>query len=95
MKPRPTDAEFEVLKQERDEAVRKVVEAACARNGWDPVTVRVHVSHAGDCYCACPDGPCQHVWDGPEYASEDRCLFSTTCSRCGAVAAFHDMRCAP
>ncbi len=95
-KPRPTDAEFEELKRKRDEAMVTVVKELCEQNGWDPKTVRVHGSHAGDkCYCACPDGPCQHIWDGPQYTSEDLCLVSSTCSRCGAVAAFHDMRVGP
>lgn len=95
MKPRPTEAEFDELKRKRDEGLRAVVEATCKKMGWDPAKVGVHASHAGECYCACPDGPCQHVWDGPEWVSEDECGSSVTCSRCGEVAMFHDMRNAP
>ena len=95
MKPRPTDAEFDELKRKRDESVRATVQRICEEQGWDPAKAHVHASHTGGCYCACPDGPCQHVWDGLEYLSEDECLSSVTCSRCGAVAAYHDMRCAP
>ena len=45
---------------------------------------------------ACPkpevcQGGGEHVWDGPEYVSEDGCLSSTTCSRCDTIAAYHDM----
>ena len=93
MKPRPTDAEFEELKRKRDEAIAAAVDALCEKQGWDRSKAQVHVSHAGDCYCACPDGPCQHIWDGPEF--QDEGLSSGTCSRCGAVAAFHDMRFMP
>ena len=93
--PRPTEAEFEELKSKRDEAVSKMVESICKKQGWDPNTVTSHVSHSYGCYCACPDGPCQHLWDGPEYVSDDECMMSVTCSLCGAVAAYHDMRCAP
>lgn len=96
-KSRPTDAEFEELKRQRDEGVAKALADVCKKHGWDPVGVKAHVSHASsaDCYCACPDGPCQHTWDGPIYESEDGCMRSATCSRCGAVAAYHDMRCGP
>ncbi len=95
MKPRPTDAEFEELKRKRDKAIAAMVDAICAENGWDRDTACVHVSHADECYCACPNGPCQHIWDGPDYVSEDQSMISVTCSRCGVVAAYHDMRCAP
>jgi len=92
---RPTDAEFEELKRKRDEAILATVKRVCEEQGWDPATVRTHVSGSDHCYCACPDGPCQHIWDGPEHVSEDEHLFSATCSRCGSVAFYHDMRCAP
>ena len=38
---------------------------------------------------------CGHVWDGPAYESQDGCLSSATCSRCGEVAIYHDMRFGP
>ncbi len=91
--PRPTDAEFEELKRLRAAAVAPLIDHLCELYGWDKTRVTVFHSLADPCYCACPTGPCQHVWDGPEFAEED--LSSATCSRCGAVAAFHDARCAP
>ena len=94
-KPRPTDAEFEELKRKRDESVEAAISAACKEHGWDRGEVQVHTSHSGGCYCDCPEGPCQHTWDGPDYEDQDEGLVSVTCSRCGAVAAYHDMRCAP
>lgn len=93
MKPRPTDAEFEDLKRQRDAALKGVLESIANELGCDPADIRVRDCDAGQCYCACPDGPCQHIWDGPEY-SEDN-MSSVTCSRCGAVALYHDLRCAP
>lgn len=93
MKPRPTDAEFDELKRTRDAHIRSVIEAMARRMGADPNSVAAHVCGAGDCYCACPDGPCQHIWDGPEYRED--CLSSVTCSRCGEPAIYHDMRCGP
>jgi hypothetical protein len=98
MKQRPTDEEFEELKRKRDDAVRETVRAVCEKQGWDPAKTAFHSSDMGKCYCACPDGPCQHIWDGPEVTSDDEdqgFWSSTSCSRCGAVSMFHDMRCMP
>lgn len=93
MKPRPTDAEFEVLKAKRDAAISAVVDAFCRDQGWDRSEAHVHVSHSGGCYCACPEGPCQHVWGGKPWQDENS--FSVTCSRCGEIALYHDLRFAP
>lgn len=95
MTTRPSDEEFDELKRKRDEAIRAIVKAVCEEEGWDASEVKFHSPDMSGCYCACPDGPCQHVWDGAQYTSEDECMFSATCSRCGAVAAYHDLRCAP
>lgn len=103
MKPRPTDEEFAELARKRDEAVETTVTAICEKYGWDRAGVLTHSSHAGKCYCACPEGPCQHVWDGPDRPlgleeGEDEsqaCGWSVTCSRCGTDAMSHDMRCMP
>lgn len=43
------------------------------------------------CVCTCPDGPCEHRWDGPEWRSEDGLACSVTCSRCGMTKMSHDM----
>ena len=47
------------------------------------------------CKCRCPDGPCEHVWDGPWWESEDGTEGSATCSRCGMLASDHDLWVAP
>lgn len=97
-KPRPTDAEFDELKRKRDASLNASIDRICAEHGWDRNAVQTHVSHSGPCYCACPDGPCQHVWDGPEYTEEPDgggFMSSVTCSRCGTPAIYHDMRCGP
>ena len=96
MTTRPTDAEFEELKRKRDEAVEAVVDACCKERGWDRSKVTFHAQGASGCYCACPTGPCQHIWDGPEVTSndEDEGFWSSgSCSLCGAVQMFHDIRC--
>lgn len=97
--PRPTDDEFAALAAKRDAAIEAVLQAVCEKHGLDPKFTRFHSRDYGaPCYCACPDGPCQHVWDGPEATSdeEDAGFWSSaTCSRCKAVAMYHDMRCMP
>lgn len=90
VKPRPTDEEFEELKRVRDAALSEVVDAICAKHGWDRSKTYVHASGLGPCYCACPEGPCQHIWDGP---IEEGCNYaSSTCSRCGTSSMSHSMR---
>lgn len=96
MKPRPTDAEFDALKKRRDDALQQIFEGVCKKEGLDPKETMFHASHSGGCYCACPDGPCQHIWDGPDGPEHtEEYMSSATCSRCGTVAMYHDMRCAP
>lgn len=103
MKSRPTDEEFAELARKRDAATEEAVNRICAEQGWDRSKVGFHASHTDGCYCACPDGPCQHVWNGrtvpiglEEGEDESKALgFSTTCSRCGTDAMSHDIRCAP
>ncbi len=49
------------------------------------------------CRCECPDGPCEHQWDGPwvEINLGGGGGDSVTCSRCGITAIGHDLRCLP
>jgi hypothetical protein len=93
MKPRPTDAEFDELKRKRDASIAASIDKLCVEKGWDRTKIGFHVSNAGHCYCACPEGPCQHIWDGPEETGDN--YSSATCSRCGCSAISHDMRCGP
>jgi hypothetical protein len=95
-KPKLTDAEFDVLKQKRDEAINGVVDALCKEQGWPRDKITFHASGLHGCYCACPGGPCQHRWDGPEQVVTDDydrpCGSTKTCSKCGADAMSHDVR---
>ncbi len=86
--------DFEKLRAERNAAVLAEAQkcaddlgaslADCAFN-YDP----------NACYCACPDGPCEHTWNGPEWRAPDGCGCSVTCSRCGTTAMSHDIRVLP
>lgn len=94
-RPRPTDAEFAELKRKRDESLNAAIDKLCAEQGWARDQTHVHVSGAGECYCDCPDGPCQHIWNGPNVEFDDGQGVSRTCSRCGEMAFSHSMRFAP
>ena len=92
-KKRLTDAEFDELKRKRDAGVEAALAEICAEYGWDRSKMHVHCSHSDGCYCGCPDGPCQHVWDGPWVEFDNG--GSVTCSRCGTTNMSHAMRTGP
>lgn len=85
--------DFEKLRAERN-AMRRAFLEKMKSEGFELVD---HCADSDDsaCYCACPDGPCEHTWDGPEWQSQDGCQSSATCSRCGATALHHDLRVMP
>jgi hypothetical protein len=93
-RPRPTDAEFDELHRKRAKDMAKLRITFAAKWGVAAADIQMHDCSTGKCYCACPDGPCQHVWDGPEY-NEENMSSVVTCSRCGEPAIYHDMRCGP
>ena len=41
------------------------------------------------CTCQCPDGPCEHKWDGPVHNEPQ--MSTATCSKCGELAINHDL----
>ena len=43
------------------------------------------------CECNCPDGPCDHKWDGESATIDDGRGQTVTCSRCGMYAINHDL----
>jgi len=101
-RPQLTEAEFAELKRQRDVGLRAVVEAVAKKNGWDLAEVHFHASCGGstaECYCACPDGPCQHDWTGPVQDilndNDEPCGSEVTCARCSAGAMSHDLRVLP
>lgn len=56
----------------------------------------VHICGPGTarCACACPDGPCDHRWDGA-WIDVDEQESTATCSRCGMSALSHGLWVAP
>lgn len=55
----------------------------------DAISVHVCGPSSSRCECQCPDGPCEHQWDGPWH--EDGQTATVTCSRCTALRIDHDM----
>jgi hypothetical protein len=86
--------DFEALRRKRNASVQEHLQKLADEHGVPLQSLRSNFNpHA--CYCACPEGPCEHKWDGEGYESEDGCCWSATCSRCGCTAMSHDMRVMP
>ncbi len=48
-------------------------------------------SSSEQCRCRCPEGPCEHKWDGPWVETDAHGGESVTCSRCGMTSMGHSM----
>ena len=87
-----TRPDFAALRAARDEARRKMLAAICAEHGLDPATAHVHFSASSGCYCACPDGPCEHEFEGSRDildSNDDVIGAETACRLCGLGAMSH------
>lgn len=82
--------DFEALRAERNAKHAELVQRL-AGEGWNASGCMHNDPNA--CYCACPDGPCEHKWDGAPY--QDDQMWSTTCSRCGILSYSHSLRVMP
>lgn len=92
-----TDADFNRMKAERDAALTAMAERVARDHlGWDgKEPIHYHASGASGCYCACPDGPCQHQFEGWREitADDDETVVGgeTVCKHCGLGAMSHDL----
>lgn len=91
-------AEVTVARPDSINLIRNRLEAqveAMRRDGMTPHDTAIACGPSTPtCRCKCPDGPCEHVFDGPfiEHRDEDGCHTGTaTCSRCGMEAIVHDL----
>ena len=99
MTVKPTESEFTELKRKRDEGILKVV-AEVRKKLWpdapDDEPVQFHCrDYSADCYCNCPEGPCQHEFDGWRDIHDDEgrvCGGEQFCQRCGMGSMNHSMR---
>lgn len=81
--------DFEALRAERNRKVRDMLTAICKDHGWDPDQVTSSFQPDA-CYCACPDGPCEHDFQGwREF--EDGGGGEQVCTRCGMGAMSHSL----
>ena len=55
------------------------------------ITVYACGPSTAKCKCQCPDGPCEHKWDGPDEEFDGGRGVSVTCSRCGMSAFQHSL----
>lgn len=91
-----TPPDFERLRAERDAGLERIARSMWEKLGGDPgeaPTFHCREYHS-PCYCACPDGPCEHDWDGSrDIAGDDGTLagWETCCTRCGEGAMHHSM----
>jgi len=89
-----SDTDFDRLKEERNRQLAAEVSRVCAEHGWDMDKVNFHASGAHGCYCACPDGPCQHEFS--EWRDfDDGHGGEMACKHCGLGSMSHDMRFMP
>jgi hypothetical protein len=82
--------DFEALRGRRNESMQKLIEATAKKLGGEgPV---FSTFNPNSCYCACPEGPCEHDFQGwREF--DDGCGGETVCKRCGMGAMSHSLRC--
>ena len=84
--------DFAELRRKRDEAIAATLQSICEKWGVDPTAV-THC-HGKGCYCACPDGPCEHEWGGWE-EFDGGLGGQQVCKLCGMGAMSHSMRVGP
>lgn len=80
---------FDLLRAKRNAAVKVSMQKLADEEGI-PIEQLQTNYNPNACYCTCPEGPCEHKWDGKWYVSEG--IQSATCSRCGTTAFSHSMR---
>lgn len=90
------EPDFEALKAKRDAAIQQIAREMWETLGGDPnVPPTFHSrDYAAECYCACPDGPCQHEWGGWR-EHDDGLGGEQFCQRCGEGAMSHGIRTCP
>jgi len=90
------EPDFAALRAERDAGIRALAGAMYEKLGGDPADAPVfHCRDFGSpCYCACPEGPCEHDWTGWRDFDDDS-GGEQVCSRCSEGAMTHSIRTGP
>ncbi len=87
------EPDFEKLRAERNAAAQTILEEFAKECGRDPTEIQSSFN-PNACYCACPDGPCEHNFEGWRVFEDGR-GGETVCSRCNMGAMSHSLRTAP
>lgn len=90
--------DFEALRAKRNVEVMQVIQASAERLGWPKDKPIYHNFDFSACYCACPEGPCEHDFQGWRDLHDDKGNVSggeTFCKRCGMGAMSHSLRTGP
>ena len=88
--------DFDALRQARDAALERIAKEMWITLGGDPSeSPTFHCrEYRSPCYCACPEGPCEHEFSGWR-DFDDNSGGEQFCQRCGEGAMAHSMRFAP
>jgi hypothetical protein len=86
----PTDEELTIHEAEMEAHLKEVLESI-GRGVVPPGVMVCGPGTIGKCKCLCPNGPCDHEWDGEVIEDEENGISTKTCSRCGKWAMHHDM----
>lgn len=86
--------DFEALRADRNRKVQALAQDLVRKLGGDPTKPYFSTFDGHACYCACPDGPCEHDFQDWRDLPDDT-GGEAVCTRCGAGAMGHDMRFAP
>ncbi len=91
--------DFAALRAKRDAAILAIVDAVHAKHFPDKprAEMQFHCSDMSGCYCACPDGPCEHQFEGWREGPGDGggWVGENVCKLCGMGAMAHSIRCGP
>lgn len=87
--------DFHALRAQRDAAIKETIRSSVLSMGGDPdKPTFVHISGGSGCYCACPDGPCEHDFKGWRNFADGN-GGEQACRICGMGAMSHSLRCGP
>ena len=83
--------DFEALRKKRNEAVMAEIQKFAEMQGVDLSEVKT-TFNPNACYCACPEGPCEHRWKGWRKFDFDTSGGEAVCTLCGEGAVSHSLR---
>ena len=84
-----SEPDFEKLRAERNVVMKSRMEAIGRKHGFSSDQVQLSFD-PNSCYCVCPDGPCEHDFQGWR-SFEDGSGGETVCQRCGMGAMHHSL----